>query len=74
MLQVDPLLELLLWLGLVSFTMNILVYTYHSQITAGALDWAADPQPSTDWAADPTAGGGWGAEAPATTTGNSGWD
>jgi small subunit ribosomal protein SAe len=40
---------------------------------AGALDWAADPQPSTDWAADPAAGG-WGAEAPATTTGNSGWD
>jgi len=40
---------------------------------AGALDWAADPQPSTDWAADPAAAGGWGADAPA-TTGNSGWD
>ncbi|KAK0448645.1 40S ribosomal protein S2 [Armillaria borealis] len=29
----------------------------------GALDWAADPNPSTDWAAEPATGtGGWGAD------------
>ncbi|KAK0213285.1 40S ribosomal protein S2 [Desarmillaria ectypa] len=33
----------------------------------GALDWAADPNPSTDWAAEPATGtGGWGADETAT--------
>ncbi|KIJ05049.1 hypothetical protein PAXINDRAFT_159176, partial [Paxillus involutus ATCC 200175] len=37
----------------------------------GALDWSADPAPTTDWSAEPTGGvGSWGADVPAT----SGWE